>query len=45
MIAFDRQVFQLRADGSAQPAHPEQQTPFAVFTFLKRILSCPLPSA
>ncbi|EGR4343057.1 TPA: acetolactate decarboxylase [Vibrio cholerae] len=42
LIAFDRQVFQLRADGSAQPAHPEQQTPFAVFTFFKADIELPI---
>lgn len=35
LVAFDRQVYQLRADGSASPARPEQQTPFAVMTFFK----------
>lgn len=33
LVAFDREVYQLRADGSARPAHPEQQSPFAVMTF------------
>lgn len=33
LVAFDRQVWQLRADGSARPAHPDQQSPFAVMTF------------
>jgi len=33
LIAFDRQVYQLRADGSARPASPNQKTPFAVMTF------------
>jgi len=33
LVAFDRQVWQLRADGSARPARPEQQSPFAVMTF------------
>ncbi|QDY43924.1 acetolactate decarboxylase [Candidatus Pantoea soli] len=33
LVAFDREVYQLRADGSARPASPEQKTPFAVMTF------------
>lgn len=33
LIAFDSQIYQLRADGTANPARPEQQTPFAVMTF------------
>ncbi|WP_075183338.1 acetolactate decarboxylase [Pantoea sp. 1.19] len=33
LVAFDSQVYQLRADGSARPARPEQQSPFAVMTF------------
>lgn len=45
LIAFDRQVFQLRADGSANPhtLSSKRLSPFLLF--LKRILSCPLPSA
>ncbi|KTS73656.1 acetolactate decarboxylase [Pantoea sp. BS_4] len=35
LIAFDSNVYQLRADGSARPAHPEQKTPFAVMTFFQ----------
>jgi len=35
LIAFDSKVYQLRSDGSANPAQPEQQTPFAVMTFFK----------
>lgn len=33
MIAFNSDVFQLRSDGSARSAHPQQKTPFAVMTF------------
>lgn len=33
MIAFNSDVFQLRGDGTARPAKPEQQTPFAVMTY------------
>lgn len=33
LIAFDSKVYQLRADGSARAANPEQKTPFAVMTF------------
>ena len=32
MIAFNRNIFQLRGDGSARKAKPEQKTPFAVMT-------------
>ncbi len=32
LIAFSSQVYQLRADGSARKAQPEQKTPFAVMT-------------
>ena len=35
LIAFDSTVYQLRSDGSARPARPEQKTPFAVMTFFK----------
>lgn len=35
LIAFDREVHQLRSDGSARPAGPEQKTPFAVVTFFR----------
>src|SRR5471030_526706 len=35
LIAFDRSIFQLRADGSARPARQDQKTPFAVMTFFK----------
>ncbi|VDZ59901.1 Alpha-acetolactate decarboxylase [Serratia odorifera] len=28
LIAFDREIHQLRADGSARPASPDQKTPF-----------------
>lgn len=35
LIAFDNKVFQLRSDGSARPAQPEQKTPFAVMTFFQ----------
>ncbi|MBP2169043.1 acetolactate decarboxylase [Erwinia toletana] len=33
LIAFDREVYQLRADGSANKARHDQRTPFAVITF------------
>lgn len=36
MIAFNRNIFQLRGDGSARRAKPEQKTPFAVMTFSNR---------
>ncbi len=35
MIAFNSRVYQLRADGSASAARPEQRTPFAVMTFFQ----------
>jgi len=35
LIAFDSNVYQLRADGSARPADPDQKTPFAVMTFFQ----------
>lgn len=35
MIAFNRNIFQLRGDGSARRAKPEQKTPFAVMTFFQ----------
>ncbi|OON40286.1 alpha-acetolactate decarboxylase [Izhakiella australiensis] len=35
LIAFDSRVYQLRADGSASTARPDQKTPFAVMTFFK----------
>lgn len=35
LIAFNSQVFQLRADGSARAARPEQKTPFAVMTWFR----------
>ena len=33
LIAFDQDVYQLKSDGSANPATMEQKTPFAVMTF------------
>jgi len=33
LIAFDSNIFQLRADGTARRAAPDQKTPFAVMTF------------
>lgn len=33
LIAFDGNIFQLRGDGTARRAAPEQQTPFATMTF------------
>ncbi|KJV33125.1 acetolactate decarboxylase [Pantoea sp. SM3] len=35
LIAFDSNVYQLRSDGTANPANPGQKTPFAVMTFFK----------
>jgi acetolactate decarboxylase len=35
LIAFSQEVYQLRADGSARVALPEQKTPFAVMTWFK----------
>ncbi|QIX97993.1 acetolactate decarboxylase [Cedecea sp. FDAARGOS_727] len=35
MIAFNSQVYQLRSDGSARAASPQQKTPFAVMTWFK----------
>ena len=35
MIAFNSEVYQLRADGSARVARPDQKTPFAVVTWFK----------
>lgn len=35
MIVFDRSAYQLRSDGSARAARPEQKTPFAVVTWFK----------
>lgn len=35
LIAFNSQVYQLRSDGSANAARPEQKTPFAVITWFQ----------
>lgn len=35
LIAFDSEVYQLRSDGSAREASPQQKTPFAVMTFFR----------
>lgn len=35
LVAFDSKIYQLRADGSARNAMPEQKTPFAVMTFFQ----------
>ncbi|ALB67630.1 acetolactate decarboxylase [Cronobacter dublinensis] len=35
LIAFSHEVHQLRADGSAREARPDQKTPFAVMTWFK----------
>ena len=35
LIAFSQEVYQLRADGSARVALPEQKTPFAVMPWFK----------
>ncbi len=42
LIAFDNQVFQLHANGSAHPAQLDQKTPFAVFTFFKPDIELPI---
>ncbi|WP_332419103.1 acetolactate decarboxylase [Vibrio metschnikovii] len=42
LIAFDSQVFQLHANGSAHPAQLDQKTPFAVFTFFKPDIELPI---
>lgn len=44
LIAFDKEVFQLKADGSANPAHLAQQTPFAVMTFFTPDVEVPITS-
>ena len=38
LIAFERQIHQLKADGSARPARAEQKTPFAVMTHFRPCL-------
>ena len=35
LVALNSKIYQLRADGSAQSAPPEQKTPFAVMTFFQ----------
>ncbi|NUU66732.1 acetolactate decarboxylase [Enterobacteriaceae bacterium BIT-l23] len=35
LIAFSQEVYQLRADGSARVALPDQKTPFAVMTWFR----------
>ncbi|KAA9002703.1 acetolactate decarboxylase [Affinibrenneria salicis] len=35
LVAMNSKIFQLRGDGSARAAHPEQKTPFAVMTFFR----------
>lgn len=35
LIAFNSEVYQLRSDGSARTASPQQQSPFAVMTFFR----------
>ncbi len=35
LIAFNREVYQLRSDGSARAARADQRTPFAVMTFFR----------
>ncbi|SHG02147.1 acetolactate decarboxylase [Vibrio gazogenes] len=44
LIAFDKNVFQLKSDGSANPADMTQRTPFAVMTFFKASIELPLTS-
>jgi acetolactate decarboxylase len=39
LIAFDQEIHQLRADGSARPAGLQQKTPFAVVTFFQPSVS------
>lgn len=41
LIAFSSRVYQLRADGSARAAKPEQKTPFAVMTGSSRSIAKP----
>ena len=36
MIAFDNEFYHLRSDGSAEKVEPEETTPFATVTFLKK---------
>lgn len=38
LIAFERQIHQLRSDGSARPARADQKTPFAVMTHFRPCL-------
>ncbi|MGO1296704.1 MAG: acetolactate decarboxylase [Vibrio sp.] len=45
LIAFDKDVYQLKSDGSANPADMEQKTPFAVMTFFKADIELPITSA
>ncbi|ANI29133.1 alpha-acetolactate decarboxylase [Yersinia entomophaga] len=35
LVAFNSEIYQLRSDGSARSAQPEQKTPFAVMTFFQ----------
>ncbi|SFT84637.1 acetolactate decarboxylase [Kosakonia arachidis] len=35
LIAFNSEIYQLRADGSAREARPDQKTPFAVMTWFR----------
>ncbi|CNH29465.1 alpha-acetolactate decarboxylase [Yersinia aldovae] len=35
LVAFNSKIYQLRSDGSARMARPEQKTPFAVMTFFQ----------
>lgn len=45
LILFDREIHQLRADGSASTARPEQKTPFAVVTEFKPTVTLDLPDS
>ncbi|SJL82751.1 acetolactate decarboxylase [Vibrio palustris] len=45
LIAFDQDVYQLKSDGSANPATMEQKTPFAVMTFFNADIELPLNAA
>ncbi len=42
LIAFNSEVYQLRADGSAREANPQQKTPFAVMTGFYRSIASSL---
>lgn len=45
MVAFDQEAHQLHGDGSANPALPQQRTPFAVVTHFKPSVDLQLTDA